>query len=125
MEQLELSGYELYELLATIRGINNEGASFLGFVNEKDLTEGTKRLAARVAKTIAEEIETLNKQRIEIQNYTEDTASEEELKSIKVLKDSALMKEKIKINIEKLDFAKVENSKLSENYQLLYEKIFK
>lgn len=126
MEQEELSGYELYEILALIRGLNNPNTiQFLGFVNEKELTEGTKRLASRVAKTIADEVEILNKQRLEIQNYKDESISEQELKNLRISKDSALMQEKIKINIEKLDFSKIENLKLSENYLLLYEKIFK
>lgn len=126
MEKIELSGYELYELSAMISGLRvGEDVKFLGFVNEKELTEGTKRFAARINKKLVDELEILNKQRNLIQSYTEENKSDDEIKAIKIKKDSELMNEKIIVEVEKLDFSKVENVKLSENYQFLYEKIFK
>lgn len=124
METIELSGFELYELVAQINGIKNEGNSFLGLVNEK-ITQGTKRYASRIAKKAIEELQTLNERRLELQSFKEEGKSEEELKQIIIQKDTELMNDKIKMEIEKLDFSKIEDQILTENYTFLYDKIFK
>lgn len=125
METIELTGFELYEVIAQINGIKNDGISFVGLVNEKSITQGTKRFAARIAKKLTEELQILNERRVEIQSFTEEGKLEEELKQIRVQKDTELMTDKIKVEIEKLDFSKVEDCILTENYTFLYEKIFK
>lgn len=125
MEQIELTGFELYELQAQLAGIKQDSFNFTGFLNEKGLTEGTKRLASRSHKKLIEELKLLNESRLAVQNKEFLDKDEETIKNIKIKEDSELMSDKIKIEIEKLDFTKIENLSLSENYQFLYEKLFK
>jgi hypothetical protein len=125
METIELTGFELYELIAQINGFKNEASSFVGLNNEKNVTQGTKRYASRIAKKIVDEIKTLNERRVEISEYKDESMSEEALKQHIIQKDTELMNDKIKLEIEKLDFSKVEDCILSENYTFLYDKIFK
>jgi hypothetical protein len=125
MEQIELTGFEIYELNAQLIGIKQDSFNFTGFLNEKGLTEGTKRFAARIHKKLVEELKTLNESRLAIQNKEYEAMFESEVKDVRIKEDSELMCEKIKIDVEKLDFSKVENLSLSENYQFLYEKLFK
>lgn len=125
MEQIELTGYELYELQAQLAGIKYDSFKFTGFLNEKGLTEGTKRLSSRIHKNLVEEIKILNDSRLAVQDKEYPDMDEPSIKNIRIKEDSELMNDKIKIDVEKLDFSKVENLSLSENYQFLYEKLFK
>jgi hypothetical protein len=117
---------DLYEIRALIQGFVSDGKIiYSGFINEKSLTEGTKRIANKIAKQINSELEAIDKQRVEIMSYTEEGKTEVELKAIRANKENELLSDAIDFSVEKLDFKRIENLTLSGNYQFLYDTIFK
>lgn len=135
MEQTTLQVKDLYELRAKALGFqimskDKEGKQTtqvlcLGFINEPGLPEGVKRGIYKACKMIEDEITLIDKQRKDIQAYTEEGKTTEELEACRSMKDSELLDELTEITIEKIDFKRVENLTLSENYQFLYDKLFK
>lgn len=130
MEEIEISVTELYELRAMLLGFQIKKDEvvttiYTGFANEKGITEGTRRIANKAAKTISNDLELIDKQRLEIKSYTEEGKNELELEVIRAAKDKDLLEDEIKLQIEKIDFKKVEDLSLSMNYNLLFEKLFK
>lgn len=122
----ELLVRDLYEIKALILGfIHNGKVIYSGLINERGLTEGTKRVATKIAKQIATELQAIEKQREDIAKYVEEGKSEDELKEIRSAKDNELLNDPIELSVEKLDFAKIENLTLSGNYQFLYDTVFK
>jgi osmotically-inducible protein OsmY len=104
----ELLVRDLYEIRALIQGYVSEGKIlYTGFVNERSITEGVKRIANKISKQINAELEAIDKQRFEI------------------LKDKELLDDPVDFSVEKMDFKKIENLTLSGNYQFLYDTIFK
>lgn len=74
---------ELYEIRAELLGFsiqeeNKVKQIYLGFVNEKGVTEGTKRIANKIGKRIADELAEIDKQRQEIKKFGELTEEERE-----------------------------------------------
>lgn len=122
----ELLVRDLYEIKALILGcIRNGKVIYSGFINEKGLTEGTKRIATKIAKQIATELQAIEIQRTDIAKYSEGGKSEDELEVIRSAKDNDLLNDPIDFSVEKLDFARIENLTLSGNYQFLYDTVFK
>jgi len=118
---------DLYEIRAQILGfMTGDRVIYNGLLNEKNITEGTKRIATKIARLITAELAEIDKQRIAIKEYTEEGKTEEELAAIRNAKDEELLNDKIEFEIpEKLDFKKVADLSLSSNYQFLYDTIFK
>lgn len=144
MAEIKTKVAELYELRALLLGYvvketkadgtSNETILYPGFVNEKGITEGTKRIANKIGKKVNEEIEAVEKQRKEIREFEynkelskgEIPLTEKEIQEGKDKKDSELLNDEITITLEELlDFSKIENLSLSINYSTLYDKIFK
>lgn len=136
METVKTTIAEAYELRALLLGlqIKNEKGDvqqlYPGFVMEKGISEGTKRIAHKAARVLNTEIETIDKQRKEIQeavypSETDEGILPEAQAKIKAEKDAELLKESIEFQVEQLDFSKIESLSLSFDYKLLYEKLFK
>jgi hypothetical protein len=113
MEEIKLTILELYGIRNQLAGIVVNELKIKGFINESGLSEGIKRRANRVLKIVLNELEPINTQ-LDVIRISKDTVKEKELLS-----------DTITISIEKLDFVIIENISLSDNYQLLYETIFK
>lgn len=136
METVKCTVTQAYELRALLLGLqvrNDKGdvqQIYPGFVTEKGISEGVKRIAHKAARVIASELEAIDKQRKEIQDAVYPASTDEEMQSdgqdkIKAEKDAELLKEELEFQVELLDFAKVENLSLSFDYASLYEKLFK
>lgn len=120
METIEAKVSELYELRALLLGFQQEGkVIYPGFIHEKGITEGTKRIANKAAKIIGGELDDISKRRRELE------ADESLIKEDKEKKDKEILDDTVKFSAELLEFAKVENLSLSMNYEFLYEKLFK
>lgn len=96
MEQIQLTGKEIVELIAQLYG----NKDFVGFVNERDLTERVKRQAYLLAKILQTHLKVL----LDNQKNPAD--------------------ETVQVTLSKLEFYLIENCKLSRNYQFLYDRIF-
>jgi len=112
---------------------------YLGFVNEKGVTEGTKRIANKIGKKITDELTEIEKQREtikkdgELTDEEKESLSEDELK----IKEGEIQKERDRKSTELLndevtivfdefvDFKMVENMSLSYNYAFVYDRVFK
>lgn len=136
METVKCTVTQAYELRALLLGLqvrNDKGEIqqiYPGFVTEKGISEGVKRIAHKAARVIASELEAIDKQRKEIQDAVYPASTDEEMQSdgqdkIKAEKDAELLKEELEFQVELLDFTKVENLSLSFDYASLYEKLFK
>jgi hypothetical protein len=135
MEEVSLSIYELYELRAQLSGFQDR---YVGFINEKGISEGVKRLGYKALKLVSDEVTQIEEQRKKISKQTEsdyvsseDETEEVKLADIKALKQQAdanflddSIKNPIKLQVQKLDFKKIEDLTLSSQYQLLYDKLF-
>lgn len=125
--------YELRALLLGLQVRNDKGEIqqiYPGFVTEKGISEGVKRIAHKAARVLNTELEAIDKQRKEIQEAIYPAETDAEMQSdgqdkIKAEKDSELLKEELEFQVELLDFTKVENLSLSFDYATLYEKLFK
>lgn len=93
-----------------------------GFINERQLSEGVKRQAYKIGKTLDDEIELVNKQRKDIAEYAEDGV--ENISDVRNAKETQLLNDDVKIVFEPISFSKIEHLSLSDNYQFLYDKFF-
>lgn len=129
MEELHLTVRELYELRAQIFGFQfQDQVIHQGFINQAGVPESMKRAATRIGKQLTAEIETIDAQRKEVANYTEEGKTEEELKEIRKAKDLEIINDpaKIILQIQKLDFTPIADKDFNpNNYQFVYDKIFK
>lgn len=135
MEEVSLSIYELYELRAQLSGFQDR---YVGFINEKGISEGVKRLSYKALKLVSEEVSQIEEQRRKIVEQVEqeyvsvkDELPEARLANIESAKQKAdseflddSIKNPIKLQVQKLDFKKIEDLTLSSQYQLLYDKLF-
>lgn len=140
MEKIKLKVSEWYQLRAELEGLSltSTGQILLkGFVNEsgnqkfgiKGISEGSRRIANRDLKFIKNEIEAINKQRIEIQNWVQSEEeevkmTEQELKKYREDKDKELMDDVLEIEVEKLDSSKLDDLTFEGNYPLIQEKLY-
>ena len=145
METIKVTGAELYQLRALLAGLvmtqqvkEGEPAKppitvFTGILNEPGVPEGTKRAANKALRLINAEIADIEKQRQEIQSYTEDGLSEDELVAKKLTKDNEMLAEQVEFTTELIDFSKIEHltfapvegQKIPPDYSFLYDKLFK
>lgn len=132
MPEIKVKVHELYELRALVLGMSLPDESgrtrsiYPGFVNEVTPTEGTKRLANKIGKVINEKIKEIDEQRKKIREQKIEDKTEEEVQKIRDEEETELLNDTTEIHIEELiSFKKVEDLKLTFNYQFLYEKLFK
>lgn len=136
METVKSTVAEAYELRALLLGLqikNDKGEVhqlYPGFVTEKGISEGTKRIAHKAARVINTELEAIDKQRKEIQDAVYPAETDADMlpgaqEKAKAEKDAELLKESIEFQVELLDFTKVADLSLSFDYKVLYEKLFK
>lgn len=128
MEDISLKVVDLYELkalalgfdLVTVKDGKEERQNVVqGFINEPGVPEGVKRAINRIGRQMDEETKTINEQRQKI--AVDETLTQES----KTKLDQELLSDVITLRIDKADFSKIENLSLKNNYQLLYDKIFK
>ena len=133
METVKCKVRDLYELRAQLNGFSvqqttNAGAAkeevktipiYTGFIHEKGITEGMKRLANKSLKAINEELTPIEKQRKELAENKD--LSKDEINS----KDNEILDGDVEFQTQLMDFSKVEDLSLSMNYEFLYEKLFK
>lgn len=127
MEELKFSVSDWYEIQAQLLGhVQPDGkVDYCGLVNETDITEGTKRAAYRTGKIILKELEPILEQYNKLDSFQpEEEISAQDLAQLRATKKAELFADQVPITIEKLQFAKVENAKLSANYQFIYDKVF-
>lgn len=136
MATVKCSIAELYELQAQLGGVTItqkvEGKDepqitlqYTGILNEKGVTEGTKRGVLKNLRVLDTETETITKQRKEIAAYTEEGKTPEELIEIIKAKDAEVLASEIEFETELIDFSKIKDLAFSMNYQIAYEKLFK
>lgn len=138
METVKCTVSQAYELRALLLGLqlrNDKGEVqqiYPGFVTEKGISEGMKRIAHKAARVITTELEAIDKQRKEITEFKPEPTegdivehSAEELTKIRNAKDQELLAEELEFEVEQPDFSKIENLSLSFDYSALYEKLFK
>lgn len=125
MEEVSLSIYELYELRAQLNGFQDR---YVGFINEKGISEGVKRLSYKALKLVNDELTEIEKQRTAITEEAAKDLNEDEAVIAKQKADAKFLDDSIenpiKLLIQKLDFKKIEDLTLSSQYQLLYDKFF-
>lgn len=124
MEEISLKVSELYDLKTAILGLDivsrtAEGKEtrenvVLGFVNEAGLPEGVKRAAYRIGKQAEEQVELVTPQ---LQKLLDDP--DRKVKEAEILNDT------ITLLIEKIYFSRIDHVSLKNNYQFLYDKVFK
>ena len=117
MENIKLTIEEMYHVNAMIFGIPNV---IVGFVNEphNELKESVKRKVYKIGNITRTSLLQIDEQRKNIKN---SEGSDEE----KISKDKELLQTIEEIEIDKPQFSFIENISLPNNYQLLYDKIFK
>jgi len=134
MTTIKVKVVELYELQAQLGGVKITQKiedkdvvtlEYKGILNEKGVTEGTKRAVLKDLRVINTEIETLNKQRQEIAAYAEEGKTPEELAEIIKAKDAELISQDVEIDIELIDFSKIQDLVFSMDYDFTYNKLFK
>lgn len=126
----QIVGWKTSNLVKKADGIEEvvEKVWYLGFVNEKGITEGTKRIANKIDKKILAELITIDEQRKAIADdkYEGSELTKEQIEADKNKRNQVLMDDEVTISLEELiDFNKVADLTLSNNYVMLYEKIFK
>lgn len=129
--------YELRALLYGFEGIKKNGEAFKipPFVDSNVITEGTRRIANKIAKKITAEITGIDEQMMKISSkkVEDDAVFESDEKRAEA--ESALEEEKKKLTEEllsgectftleeTLDFKKLENLTFQWNYTFLFETV--
>jgi hypothetical protein len=126
METLQCAVKDLYYLRACLGGwkVDDEVKQH-AFVSEAGLTEGTRRIATKALRLLNVELTPIDARRNEVASYTEEGKTDAELVAIREAKEKEILDDVVSIQIEKIDFKKVEDLSFIGNYEFLYQKLFK
>lgn len=116
----EISPDDLLKIRDLIFGSKIGDITFNGFVNERTVTEDTKRDVYKIGCIINASIDEFEKK---LHLLNKDNPTKEEVDIIKQ-KATAMLSDKVTVFFNPIDFNSVKNLSFASNYQLLYDKVF-
>ncbi len=131
MKSITLTTLQWYQINAELGGwdiVSNDGKReniIPGFLNEKSISEGVRRIAYKMNKSVSLELNDIDKRKKEILTYKEEEKNEQEIAAIIKGKLKEIDEDKINIDFSEVpDFKLIEKLSLSHNYSFLFEHIF-
>lgn len=137
METVKATVKELYQLRALLDGLSTtkteEGKEPItteivrGMIHEIGVPETTKRAAYKALRIINAELTPIQEQQQALFKVKGDDQVElttEQLETAKTA-EQTLLNDTVEFQVELIDFSKIENQSLTNNYGFLYEKLFK